>query len=286
MPKDVVAVLAVPDSSTPASSASVGASAATVVSAPAVAAVTSSAPVEAPAPAAPALTPEPAAPAPQHDFKPSLLEVEGAPSPAAPVAPQPEAAKPEPVVADVKPAEPAKPAEVPIPEPVVPIVYEFRYPENVDQLAIDKPVVEKYTGILSKARVPVEVAQELMDLHLDQVKQIAPRLAENQWEVFNRQQESWQNQVKGDPELGGSRIRTVMRIAASFIEQFGGSPAQQKAIMDVMRTTGAGNHPEVLRLFYRAGEFLAREGQARNIPPARQLPLTREQKQAARYKTS
>jgi hypothetical protein len=242
------------------------------------------------APVAPVVeaTPAPAEPVaePARDFAPSILEVEGAKTPE----PSGDAPKDAPKIEEPKPGD-AKPAGAVTPEPPkveapAAIAYEFTFPEKVAPEAIDKAVLSKYTDALNKSpvRLPAPVAQELLDLHLSQVQDIGKRLADNQWDVFNRQQESWQTQVKADPELGGSRIKTVMRTAASFIEKFGGSPVQQKAIMDVMRTTGAGNHPEVLRLFYRAGEMMAREPQARNMPPARQVPLTREQKQAARYK--
>lgn len=237
----------------------------------------------------PAFVPAKAA-EPAHDFKPSILELEGS-KPADAAVETPKSA--EALAADApKPdgkatVDSPKPAELPAsdkPADPAPIAYEFRFPENADPKSVDKPALDKYTSILNKAHVPADAAQEALDLHLEQIQATAKRLATHQWDVFNRQQESWQDKVRADPELGGSRIRTVMRTAASFIEKFGGSPAQQKAIMDVMRTTGAGNHPEVLRLFYRAGDLLAREPEARNMPPARQVPITREQKQMARYK--
>ena len=265
----------------PAASESVGAAVS--------AAVAPSAPVIEAAPVAPAVeapivsTPEPA-PAVTHDFKPSLLETESAP---------------EPTATETKveaPADPAKPAEAakteektaepaaPEPAPLEPLTYDFRFPEKIDKTLVDNAALEKYTSVLNKARVPAEIGQEALDLHFEQVRSVEKRLADTQWEVFNRQQETWQEKVKADPELGGSRLKTVMRTAASFIEKFGGSASQQKTIMDVMRTTGAGNNPEVLRMMYRAGLLLSAEPSARNMPPARQVPLTREQKQAARYK--
>ena len=244
----------------------------------------------APAPAAPAVVEAPAvvatevAPAVSHDFKPSLLE---ATDPADPAAPATEVKPPETKPGETPPevkAEDAKPPETPAePEVLAPIAYEFRFPENVDANAIDKPVLEKYTEILNKARVPAEVAQEALDLHLTQIQETAKRLSEVQWDVFNRQQETWQTQVKSDPELGGAKFKTMQRNAARFIEGMGLSPTQIKSVMDAMRTTGAGNHPDIYRLFARAGERFFKEGEARNMPPARQVAPTREQKQKARY---
>ena len=265
-------------------------SAAVAPAAPAVEAA--SAPASAPAAveAAPAPAPAPVESAPIPDavreFKPSLLET---PTDATPETPAPEAAKP-----DAKPAEAAKPedkpAEAPKPEekaaePALaePIAYEFKFPENIDKAAIDKPVLEKYTSILNKARVPPEVAQEALDLHLEQVQSIGKRLADVQWDVFNRQQEAWQSDVKSDPELGGARMKTTIRNAARFVEGMLPDPVQRQGFMDAMKTTGAGNYKEIVRALARAGDRFFKEGEARNMPPARQAPLTREQKQAARY---
>ena len=207
--------------------------------------------------------------------------------PADPAAPATEVKPPETKPSETPPevkAEDAKPPETPAePEVLAPIAYEFRFPENVDANAIDKPVLEKYTEILNKARVPAGVAQEALDLHLTQIQETAKRLSEVQWDVFNRQQETWQTQVKSDPELGGAKFKTMQRNAARFIEGMGLSPTQIKSVMDAMRTTGAGNHPDIYRLFARAGERFFKEGEARNMPPARQVAPTREQKQKARY---
>ena len=266
----------------PAASESAGAtvSAAVAPSAPVVEAAPAAPAVEAPVVSTPA--PEPA-PAATHDFKPTLLETESTPEPAATeakVETPADPAKPEEAAkAEEKPAEPVAPE----PAPLEPLTYDFRFPEKIDRSLVDNTALEKYTSVLNKARVPAEIGQEALDLHFEQVRSVEKRLADTQWEVFNRQQEAWQEKVKADPELGGSRLKTVMRTAASFIEKFGGSAAQQKTIMDVMRTTGAGNNPEVVRMMYRAGLLLAAEPSARNMPPARQVPLTREQKQAARY---
>lgn len=223
---------------------------------------------------------EPAAPA--HEFAPSLLD-EGAAKAAEPAKPGDEVA---PEAAKAGEKEAAKPVEPVVVEPPAPIVYDFKWPETILPEAVDKPKIEKYSELLNKGRVAPELGQELLDMHLGEIRAIDARVRENQWEVFNQRQEKYKAAVRADPELGGSRLKTAMRTAASFIEQFGGSPAQQKAIMDEMRASGAGNHPEVFRLFYRAGELLAREGSAKPTPPARQAPLTREQQQRSRYNGS
>ncbi len=228
-----------------------------------------------------------------REHPPSLFEIKDAPvadapaPDAKPITPEVEAAKPAPdaPALDAKP-EPAK-VEPVAAEPPAPIAYEFKWPENTPQEAIDKSAVEKYTSILNEGRVPPEVAQRVLDLHVEQIGQLSKRLSENQWDVFNRQTDAWRNRGLSDPEVGGSRFKTAQANAARFLEGMGLSVAQMKEVFDVMRTTGAGLNPEIFRLFARAGDRFFKEGSARNMPPARQVPQTREQKQMARYtKTS
>ncbi len=232
----------------------------------------------------PITAPEPAKPA--QEFKPSFLE-EGKTDPAK----APEPPKVDAPVGEAKPAEEKKPAESggpkvdapPAEAAPPPIVYDFKWPDTIDPQTIDKAVLGQYTEILNKARVAPEIAQELADRYATDIGQVGTRLAEHQWEVFNRQQEADLARIKADPELGGSRAAQTQKNAAAFIETFGGTPEQQKAVWDKLRTSGAGNDPEIVRLFSRAGIHLAKEPEAKPTPPARQAPLTREQKQRTRY---
>ena len=232
-------------------------------------------PVKAPAPA-PETTPEKKigteSPEPvKNEFKPSLLE-EGAKPATEPA--KPDAAKPE--------AKEAAPVEaVAVPEP--PLKYEFQMPDGFDPKGIEPERMSAYTEILGGARVPPEVGQKLLDMHIAGVKETTARLAQSQWDVFNRQQDAWRDEVKGDPEIGGSRLQTALRTCAAVIEQYGGSAEQQAKIKNVMASSGAGNNVEVIRMIHRIGLSLAKEAAPVPAPAPRAAQMTREQKGLARY---
>lgn len=215
-----------------------------------------------------------AATTPIQQFTPSLLEEGAKPSTEAPKTPEAKAEGTE---------APAPAEEAPGVTPPVPIEYTFAFPDGFDEKAIDPERMTNLTNILAEAKVPQENAQKLLDMHIAEVRQIADRALQTQWDVFNRQVNQWRDGVKADPEIGGSRLKTSLNEAASFIEQFGGTPEERQIIWDTFKTTGAGNRLEVVKMFVRAGRSLAQEGSPVPAPPARAPQATREQRGLARY---
>ena len=267
------------------------------VTAPEAAAAPVAAPVEAPVsspaaqvPAAPAASvvasaaPAADAPAaPQHEFPPSLLDEAGPP-----------AATPADHADAKDTAHEAAPGEQPV-EPVAPDneaganaapVYEFTYPEGFDPKEVDQERFGAFTGLLGENKVAPESAQKLLDMHVNEVRSLSSRMLEQQWDVFNRQQERAQAEVRADPEVGGARMETAMRAAGSFIEQFGGSPEEQARLRTVLRTTGAGNDLTLVKAMYRAGLALASEGAPITVTPPRTPTVTPEERGRRRYAAS
>jgi len=247
------------------------------------------APVEASAPA-----PAPEAPAEagaSKEFTPSLLEVgvkESAPpegeAPPAETKEAPPAEAPKEEGKEEKPeGEPAS-KETPS-ETLEPISYDLKFPETVDPAMVNQDVIGEYKGVLAEIKAPPEVAQKLLDMHINTLREATTKLAEAQWDVFNRQQEAWKQEVLSDPVLGGSRHQTAMKECGSFIQQFGGSSEEIKAIWDVMSSTGAGNNPHIVRMIHRAAMAMAVEGSPRPAPPPKTPQLSRDQKMQGRYGT-
>lgn len=194
-----------------------------------------------PAPKEPATSAEPAK-EPAKATEPAKSEtLLGGIEPQKKEEPKPDEAK----VEDAKKVEEAKPAEA------EPIKYEpFNLPENIK---LGEEESTKFTSILAKHRVPQEGAQELIDLYVAE----AQKLPQLQRDIWTRTQEQWKDSVRADPELGGNRIDTVLKTGASVIERFGGTADEKKALRQALALTGAGNHPEIIRFFYRVGKALA-----------------------------
>ncbi len=64
----------------------------------------------------------------------------------------------------------------------------------------------------------------------------------------------WSEASKSDKEFGGEKFDENMGVAKTAIDKFG-SPEFKQALED----TGFGNHPEVVRVFYRIGEAMAND---------------------------
>ena len=271
--------------------------------------------VEAPAAAAPAAEPAPAADAkpavePAKEFAPSLLDEAAKPTADAKpgeAAPATDAAKP----ADAKPSDTKEPAakdgkaqDAKPAEPPAPIEYKFKLPEGVKpEDVLNTERMTAFNGILNEARVPPEVAQKFLDLHLDATKQLSAqiedRISKRQWEVFEQTQKQWREQTLADPELGGSRhataIGTVMDLLNAYTQrdQKGQNPrsadviaAERKGLLDVFRMTGVANNPEFLRFAHWAGDVITKEGKPRPAPVPRQQTPTGQNRGLRRYQGS
>ncbi len=224
------------------------------------------APVAAPAVpvTAPAAPPAEAAPAPASPAPPSATP---APAAAAPTAAPSEPGSllsdavskpPAPAVA-APPVEPAAPAPA---EPVALPTYEpFKAPEGV---TLDGNVTKSFTEILGKYEVATKAdhaavqqfGQELTNFYLAEQTRQRSELMEN----FNAMRDGWRKAVSTDADLGGATLPTTLAAAGALIEQYGGTAEQQAELRQVLKITGAGDHPAMVRLFRNAGKHLATEG--------------------------
>jgi len=270
-------------------------------SAPAPAAAPSAAPVsvESPVSAPVSVAPVDNAPAPAVEVvTPTVATPAATESPAPVEAPKsPDAPEPTPAAllldeavkqaaeepkAEESAKEPSDPATE-APATPQPIEYKFQFPEGVNPESVNPELMGQYTTALSEAKVPPEIGQKFLDMHLAELQTAAKTVAQHQWDVFNRQQEQWKSEVKADPEIGGSRLVTAMRTVASVIDQYGGSPEQQVALKGVLTATGAGNNPLLLRMFHNIGKALGREASPVPAPPPSAPKMSREERGLARY---
>lgn len=166
-------------------------------------------------------------------------------------------------------------APEPTPAPTQPpLAYEdFKLPEG---LTIANPErMGTFKEMLGKHQVPQEVAQSLLELHAQVLKesldayqaQVIPAAKEelqrklqietvaNQHKQFNETRKNWRDAVAADEQIGGAGHQTAMQAIARTRDLL--VPADQRAEFDnFLRTTGAGDHPAFLRLLHRASQYL------------------------------
>lgn len=109
-------------------------------------------------------------------------------------------------------------------------------------------------AVLDAKLTPTEKAQKLFDMHVAAIT----KHATDSYEAFTKLQTDWQATVKADKELGGANFDAMQSTIAKAIDAIGGAEAAK--IREGFVVTGAGNQPEVVRMFYRMAKALTEGG--------------------------
>lgn len=122
---------------------------------------------------------------------------------------------------------------------------------------------ETVTGFLdlmnNQELTPAERAQGLIDLQA----KVAQEASEANSSAWNTLQETWQGQAKADPEFGGDKFQATMTNVGKLVQEYGND-----ALREALDTTGAGNHPEVIRFLSKLSSLLTEGGPATGTPKA------------------
>lgn len=151
------------------------------------------------------------------------------------------------------PADP--PADPPV-EETVPEVYEdFAVPEGV---SLDAELTTELKTLAKELGLTQTKAQQIADL--------GPKLMQKweakQAETLSATVTQWAETTRADKELGGEALDANLGVAKQALTEFG-SP-ELKALL---YQSGLGNHPEVIRLLYRAGKAISNDTTFRGGPP-------------------
>lgn len=126
----------------------------------------------------------------------------------------------------------------------VPESYEFKAPEGV---ALDPAAVEVFSPIAKDLKLSQAQAQRLVDVYAG--------LQAQQAEAHAEQVQEWAKQVITDKEIGGAKWAANALLVREAKERF----ASQE-LLDLMNSTGLGNHPAVIKHFIKVGEQFADDG--------------------------
>lgn len=138
-----------------------------------------------------------------------------------------------------------------------------------DGLKLDDTRVKTFTAILDNAELShQDRGQKLVDLFVDEVKNVQKARDDYQREVFDTLQNGWKEELRTDPQVGGNRLETSLGRAKWVVEQFGGSEKQTAELLAQLSYTGMGNNAGLVRLLDNVAEMLS-EGE---IIPASPRP--------------
>lgn len=183
-------------------------------------------------------------------------------------APAKDAAKPEGEAAPVK--------EAPAEKPPAQTYEAFKLPEGI---TLDADKTKSFTSILDNPEFkPQDRAQALIDMHLSEVTRIQKEAAEHQQTVWKQFQQANVDEVRKDPEYGGNRIETSLGRAKWVIEQYGGTPEQQAALLAEHSYTGMGNSVRMVRLLNNIADVLSEGEVVPAAPVAARTTQSRREK--------
>lgn len=124
-------------------------------------------------------------------------------------------------------------------------VYEFTMPEGVE---IDPETLGNLTGLSRELGLTQEQAQKIADLGAQQ----AQRWAAAQEQAIAEASAQWIDTVKTDKEIGGDKMAEKLAVAKRALDRFGTPELTQ-----LLNESRLGNHPELIRAFYRAGQAIS-----------------------------
>lgn len=198
--------------------------------------------------------------APIQSSAPGTAPTQGsgpAPEQSQPTAPP---AEPGNLMADAKPETAEAPAE-PKPEgdkPAEPIAYDFKLPEGV---AKDDPLVAAYTEAVAEAKLPADVAQAV-------IERLAPKVAEAlqaPHRLWSETQTKWQDEVRNDPEIGGTKLQPTLASIAKLLDDPRWCPPGTR---EALSFTGGGNNPALIKAFANFARLVTEGGMVAAAKPA------------------
>ena len=186
------------------------------------------------------------------------------------------------VKADAKPdVKPEGEAKVELEAKVLP-VYEFKLPEKINAEAA-KDQIDAFTKILGEIETSKldhdgfqQTGQKLLEMHAAAVEDSINRLNDYYVGIHEQQKKSWFESFKNDPEIGGENITATVSNLRDAVNTYAGTEAQAAEFRSVMKETGVGNHPAVIRMLAnmdaKIRKYETEGNQNRIVPAARPAP--------------
>ncbi len=146
-----------------------------------------------------------------------------------------------------KPGDPDKPDE---PSKDVPEAYEkFSLPEGFE---FGEGKAKEFGALARELGLPQDKAQRLVDMYVGSLQQELSA----QIEAVTARNKGWQEAARNDKEFGGADFERNLAVANEGLRRLG-----TPELISYLEESGLGNHPEVIRLCWRAGRLVGEDHQ-------------------------
>ncbi|CAB4131906.1 putative protease [uncultured Caudovirales phage] len=122
--------------------------------------------------------------------------------------------------------------------------YEFTVPDGVN---LDEAGLASFSEFAKELDMPQEAAQKMLE-------KMGPAWQQRQADAISAVQNQWKEASTSDKEFGGEKLNENLAVAKKALDTFG-TPELSK----LLRESGIGNHPEIIRAFYRAGKAISED---------------------------
>jgi hypothetical protein len=135
----------------------------------------------------------------------------------------------------------------------VPEKYEFKAPEG---FVVDEALAAEFTPVLKDLGLTQEQADKLMAFGPKIVEPAVDAAVSKTLDSLGYAGcKDWPTVAKADKEFGGDKFAENLATVKAARDQFA-TPELRK----LLETTPLGNHPEVVRLFFRIGKAISPDG--------------------------
>ena len=170
---------------------------------------------------------------------------------ATPPASDPAAPPSQPPAVDPAQAPQQVPAQAPA-EPSAPVVPEaYAFNNLPDGYSISEEQLAAFSPVLKELGLTQEQADKLVAFDAQRSLAAAEASQQQAIEFRNKQVGEWETALRSDAEFGGANFDANVAVAQQFLTDFG-SPELSAFLAE----SGLGSHPEVVRMFHKAGKEL------------------------------
>ncbi|MGU3629847.1 protease [Comamonas sp. C24C] len=141
--------------------------------------------------------------------------------------------------------QPAKAADKPEGAPEA--YKDFTLPDGVK---LEGEAADAFKGLAKELNLTQDQAQKLADLGAKQAQDGQARQAE----ILKAANAEWTAQSQADKEFGGENLSQNLAIARKAMDTFATPELKQ-----LLTESGLGNHPEVIRMFFRTGKAISED---------------------------
>lgn len=134
--------------------------------------------------------------------------------------------------------------------------YDFTLPDGFEA---NPESMGQFETFARTANLSQERAQELLDLHVGQLKASAEAFTKAQTTAWETTLKGWREEVTSDPLFAGDKLVSAQTVIGKALDQYGSKEAREAFAL-----TGAGDNPALFRFVHSMAKALS---EATVVPP-------------------